>query len=187
MQNELKIYTKTGDKGETALIGGIRVPKNHIRIEAYGSLDELNSFVGYLRDQLNDEHIREVLLTIQEKLFVAESILATDSNALINRSLPQLHHNDVKLLEDEIDAMNAHLPALSNFILPGGHAWVSLSHICRTVCRRSERQIISIAQNEPINEVLLRFINRLSDYFFVLSRELAFINKTADLLWKPTV
>ena len=139
MEKEWKIYTKTGDKGETSLIGGTRVPKYNDRIEAYGTLDELNSFIGNLRDQLNDEHLREVLLKIQENLFTAESLLATDPDKKLSRPLPFLTEPDVLMLEQEIDTMNLHLPVISSFILPGGHPLVSLCHVCRTVCRRGER------------------------------------------------
>lgn len=187
MEKEWKIYTKTGDKGETSLIGGTRVPKYHERIEAYGTLDELNSLIGYLRDQVTDVHLRDVLLRIQENLFTAESELATDPEKELNRALPHLSEEDVLELEHEIDAMNLHLPALSSFILPGGHPQVSLCHICRTVCRRGERTIIKVASDMTVDEVLIQYINRLSDYLFVLARELAFINNIPDLPWKPDV
>lgn len=187
MENDWKIYTKTGDKGETSLIGGTRVPKYHERIEAYGTLDELNSFIGYLRDQLTGVHLREVLLRIQENLFTAESELATDPEKELKRSLPHLSEDDVFELEHEIDAMNLHLPALSSFILPGGHPHVSLCHVCRTVCRRGERIIIKLASDMAVDEILIKYINRLSDYLFVLARELAFINNIPDLPWKPDV
>ncbi len=187
MEKEWKIYTKTGDKGETSLIGGTRVPKYHERIEAYGTLDELNSFIGFLRDQITDLRQREVLLKVQENLFTAESLLATDPDAQITRSLPQLSENDVLTLEQEIDAMNEHLPPLSSFILPGGHPLVSLCHVCRTVCRRGERIIIKLASDMDVDETLIKYINRLSDYLFVLARELAFANNVADLPWKPDV
>ena len=187
MEKEWKIYTKTGDKGETSLIGGTRVPKYHERIEAYGTLDELNSFIGYLRDQLADTHLREVLLKVQENLFTAESLLATDPDVEIKRSLPHLSENDVLTLEHEIDAMNEHLPALSSFVLPGGHPLVSLCHVCRTVCRCGERIIIKVASDLAVDETLIKYINRLSDYLFVLARELAFVNNVADLPWKPDV
>jgi cob(I)alamin adenosyltransferase len=187
MEKEFKIYTKTGDKGETSLIGGTRVPKYHERIEAYGTLDELNSLVGYLRDQLTDIHLLEVLLRVQENLFTAESLLATDPDKEITRSLPHLSEVHVLELEQEIDMMNLHLPALSSFILPGGHPLVSLCHVCRTVCRRGERIIIKLASEMAVDEILIKYINRLSDYLFVLARELAYVNKIPDLPWKPDV
>ena len=187
MGNDWKIYTKTGDKGETSLIGGTRVPKYHERIEAYGTLDELNSFIGYLRDQITDKHIREVLLRVQENLFTAESLLATDPGKEITRTLPRLSEDDVVELENEIDCMNLHLPVLSSFILPGGHKLVSLCHICRTVCRRGERCIIKLAADMEVDEILIKYINRLSDYLFILARELAYANNIPDLPWKPDV
>lgn len=187
MEKEWKIYTKTGDKGETSLIGGTRVPKYNERIEAYGTLDELNSFIGHLRDQLTDRHIREVLLRIQENLFTAESVLATDPGVEVQRSLPQLSEIQVTELELEIDAMNLHLPVLSSFILPGGHPLVSLCHVCRTICRRGERIIIKLAAEAEVNEILVKYINRLSDYLFVLAREIAYLNNIQDLPWKPDV
>lgn len=187
MEKEWKIYTKTGDKGETSLIGGTRVPKYNERIEAYGTLDELNSFIGHLRDQLTDRHIREVLLRIQENLFTAESVLATDPDVEVQRSLPQLSEIQVTELELEIDAMNLHLPVLSSFILPGGHPLVSLCHVCRTICRRGERIIIKLAAETEVNEILVKYINRLSDYLFVLAREIAYLNNIQDLPWKPDV
>ena len=187
MENDWKIYTKTGDKGETSLIGGTRVPKYHERIEAYGTLDELNSLIGYLRDQLSNVHQRKVLLRIQKNLFTAESELATDPVKEIKQVLPHLSDEDVLELENEIDAMNQHLPALTSFILPGGHPTVSLCHVCRTVCRRGERIIIKVASEMVVDEILIKYINRLSDYLFVLARELAFTNNIPDLPWKPDV
>ncbi len=187
MENNWKIYTKTGDKGETSLIGGTRVPKYHERIEAYGTLDELNSFVGYLRDQLTDEHQREVLLRVQENLFTAESLLATDPGKELSRVLPRLTEGDVLELEDEMDAMNLHLPALSSFILPGGHKLVSLCHVCRTICRRGERCVIKLAVDTEVDEILIKYINRLSDYLFVLARDVAYGHEIPDMPWKPDV
>jgi len=188
MSDEWKIYTKTGDKGETSLIGGRRVPKYHRRIEAYGTLDELNSFVGYLRDQLEGEPIRAILLEIQDRLFTSESILATDPSKEITRKLPVLFEEDVLLLEREIDEMNKTLPDLKTFILPGGHPLVSLCHICRTICRRAERLAIKLASKEKLDEqVVIRYLNRLSDYFFVLSRKLAYDHNIPDMEWKPRV
>jgi len=132
---DFKIYTKQGDKGETSLIGGKRVPKYHQRIEAYGTVDELNSFVGLIRDQQIDHHTKSILIEIQDRLFTVESLLATDHETFINRKLPQVSEDDILLLEQEIDKMNEGLPVLTSFILPGGHATVSLCHVARTVCR----------------------------------------------------
>lgn len=187
MDSEFKIYTKTGDKGETSLIGGTRVLKYHDRIEAYGTLDELNSFIGNLRDQLTELHQREILLRVQENLFTAESLLATDPDKVITRALPSLSEEHVVELELEIDAMNLHLPALNSFILPGGHPLVSLCHVCRTICRRAERIIIKLASETTVDETLIKYVNRLSDYLFVLAREIAFVNNIPDLPWKPDV
>ncbi len=178
-----KIYTKTGDKGQTSLIGGTRVPKHHIRIEAYGTVDELNSFVGLIRDHDINPHYKDVLLQIQENLFIAESLLAKDQNKTVMQ-LPCLQESDVTLLEKEIDTMNEALPDLHNFILPGGHITASHAHVARTVCRRAERIIISLSEQAEIPEIIVRYINRLSDYFFVLARKLALDKGAEDVLWK---
>ena len=187
MAKELKIYTKTGDQGETSLIGGSRVPKYHVRIEAYGTVDELNSFVGYLRDQLEEEPIRKELLEIQDRLFTVESLLASEEGAAISRMLPRLTDDDVTRLEQEMDAMNSILPNLGSFILPGGHPLVSLCHICRTVCRRAERLCIKLGTEYPVDAVIIRYLNRLSDYFFVLSRLIAHNRGVPELPWKARV
>jgi len=178
-----KIYTKTGDKGETSLIGGKRVPKYHMRIEAYGTVDELNSFVGLIRDQNINPHYKEVLLNIQENLFIAESILANDEQSN-TRNLPCLRDEDILQLETEIDKMNEALPELHNFILPGGHPTVSSTHVARCVCRRAERIIIALSEKTEVPEIIIRYINRLSDYFFVLARKIALDNGVPDVLWK---
>lgn len=178
-----KIYTKTGDKGETSLIGGKLVPKNHIRIEACGTADELNSFVGALRDQLADNHSRNILLIIQQKIFVAETMLAREEN-YENISLPCLKEEDILMIEKEIDKMNEHLSPLSSFILPGGHPAVSGAHVARCVCRRAERVIIHLAEQYPGQDIVIRYFNRLSDYFFVLARKLAHDLGVDEILWK---
>jgi cob(I)alamin adenosyltransferase len=183
MDNSFKIYTKTGDKGETSLIGGTRVPKYHIRIEAYGTIDELNSFIGLIRDQNIEPHYRDILLQIQENLFIAESVLAYDPEAG-SRKLPCLREQDITILEEEMDRMNEKLPDLHNFILPGGHTTVSYAHVARCVCRRAERIIIELSEKNPIPEVIIRYINRLSDYLFVLARKIAFDNGVEDVVWK---
>jgi cob(I)alamin adenosyltransferase len=185
MSGEFKIYTKTGDKGETSLIGGGRVPKFHLRIESYGTLDELNSFVGYLRDQLDPQETVQVLFTIQERIFSIESLLAVEPGKEINQILPSIEEGDIALLETEIDKMNSFLPELRNFIIPGGHPLVSLCHICRTVCRRSERLVIRLAYKEGVNEIIIRYLNRLSDYFFVLARKIAQDLGIEDVTWHP--
>ena len=180
----MKIYTKTGDKGTTALIGGARVPKYHEKIEAYGTVDELNSFVGLIRDQNIDNHIKDVLFVIQNTLFILESSLAQDDSGN-TKLLPQLTGSDIKLLEDEIDDMNKTLPPLKAFILPGGHTTVSYCHIARTVCRRAERLVIKLSVNYKVNPLEIQYLNRLSDYFFVLARKLSYDLKVPETLWKP--
>ncbi len=184
---EFKIYTKTGDKGETSLIGGSRVPKYHDRIEAYGTLDELNSFVGLVRDQQIDAQIREVLIEIQDRIFTAESLLALDPENPPRRNLPQIFESDVALLEKEIDKMNEQLEPLMNFVLPGGHSTVSMCHVARTVCRRAERIVIRLAQQVEVNPLVIKYLNRLSDYLFVLSRKLAKDLGAPETPWKARV
>jgi cob(I)alamin adenosyltransferase len=183
MEKEFKIYTKTGDKGETSLIGGSRVPKYHRRIEAYGTLDELNSFIGYLCDQVERAEIKEVLFRIQDRVFVLESLLATEPGKTVTKYLPDIDEEDILLLEKEIDRMNSFLPDLHNFIIPGGHPIVSLSHICRTICRRAERLVIKLSVKEEVNDIIIRYLNRLSDYFFVLARYIAQQLGIDDVIW----
>ncbi len=178
-----RIYTKTGDKGDTALFGGRRVPKSHLRVDAYGTVDELNSFIGMLRDTQNDEHLREVLAEIQARLFSLGAHLASDPAK--NPPPPDLNESDIQLLEGEIDAMDAELPPLKNFVLPGGHLTVSLCHVCRTVCRRAERLVVALHRKAPVAELALQYLNRLSDYFFVLSRMLAQQMDVEEVIWKP--
>ena len=170
MPEEFKIYTKGGDKGETSLLGGTRVAKSHERVESYGNIDELNSFLGLIRDQDIDMHYREVLIHIQQNLFVAEALIARDPEKQ-TRDLPMLTDDDILMLEKEIDVMNEQLPALTNFILPGGHPTVSYCHIARTVCRRAERSLIRLNQVSPVENIIIRLLNRLSDYLFVLARK----------------
>jgi cob(I)alamin adenosyltransferase len=159
MNSEHKIYTKTGDKGQTSLIGGTRVPKYHDRIEAYGTLDELNSYIGLVRDHVMDQHTREILLEIQDRIFTAESLLAADPGTEV-KSLPQLIDEDIVLLEKEIDHMNESLPELTSFILPGGHPTVSFCHVTRCICRRAERLTIKLNDLYPETlqgEIVIRF------------------------------
>jgi len=165
-----KIYTKGGDKGETSLLGGTRVSKSHERVEVYGNLDELNSFIGLIRDQDINTRYKEVLIIVQEKLFVAEALIARDPSSQ-TRELPSLADGDITLLEQEIDAMNEELPPLNHFILPGGHSTVSFCHMARTVCRRAERSLIRLNESSPVDDIIIRFLNRLSDYLFVLARK----------------
>ena len=182
---EWKIYTKQGDKGQTSLLGGRKVPKHHIKIEAYGTADELNAFIGLLSDQDINPEYKTILLRIQDRIFVAESILAADEGSE-SFKLPSLSEDDVVQLEKEIDAMNAVLPVLSNFILPGGHPAVSYAHVCRVVTRRAERIIIALSEQSPVDEIIIRYFNRLSDYFFVLARKIAHDKGLSDALWKST-
>lgn len=187
MSGSFKIYTKTGDKGQTSLIGGTRVPKFHPRIEAYGTIDELNSYIGLIRDHEIGEHFREILLEIQDRLFTAESLIALDPESQSNIKLPELHEQDILLLEQEIDRMNEALPELKSFILPGGHPVVSYCHIARCVCRRAERLVIRLAQAQPVDERVIKYLNRLSDYLFVLARRLGKDLNAPETPWKARV
>ncbi len=184
MANDFKIYTKGGDKGQTSLLGGTRVPKYDNRIEAYGTLDELNSFIGIVRDMNIGKHHKETLLTIQHKIFAAESHLASDKPENTEK-LPKVTEKDIIFLEKEIDDMNEHLPELRSFILPGGHVIVSYCHVCRTICRRAERLTIKLSEHYPIDERILKYLNRLSDYFFVLARKIGHDLGAPETLWKP--
>ncbi len=179
-----KIYTKTGDKGETSLIGGTRLPKHHIRIEAYGNVDELNSFVGLVRDSVSEKELIDLLIEIQDRLFTIGSLLAADPEK--NKiQLPQLHESDITLLEKAIDKMNETLPEMKSFVLPGGHIAVSNCHVARCVCRRAERATLKLAENEKVDQIIYKYLNRLSDYFFVLSRKLTQDFKANEIPWKP--
>jgi cob(I)alamin adenosyltransferase len=177
-----KIYTKTGDNGETALFGGRRLPKSHLRIEAYGTVDELNSYLGLLRDYIEDQQIRSRLKSIQDHLFTVGAHLATDPAKQM--SLPDLSETDVQVLENEIDTMEETLPVLKNFILPGGHPTVSFCHIARCVCRRAERLAVSLQMDEPVEPIVLRYLNRLSDYLFVLARKIGQQLGVGEVIWK---
>lgn len=184
MSDEMKIYTRTGDSGQTSLIGGTRVPKYDERIEAYGTLDELNSFVGLIRDhELCDATSRTFLISIQHHLFTIESHLATDQAVRIAKKIPDIHELDIKMIENEIDRMNETLEPLSHFILPGGHSLVSFSHVARTVCRRSERLCLKVAMDHPVSPVDLRYLNRLSDYFFILARHFSSLTNSPEIKW----
>lgn len=184
MEEEFKIYTKGGDRGETSLLGGTRVAKSHERVEAYGNLDELNSFIGLIRDQDIRPHYKEILIRIQENLFISEALVARDPDKPA-RTLPVLSDQEITLLEREIDAMNEELAPLRNFILPGGHPVVSICHIARTVCRRAERSLIRLKATSPVDEIILRLINRLSDYLFVLARKVAKDLGATETAWEP--
>lgn len=179
----MKIYTKTGDKGQTSLFGGKRVPKHHIRIEAYGTVDELNSYIGLIRDQKIDQHTFDVLIEVQDRLFTLGSILATEpGNDKVK--VPQLIETDIEYLEIEMDMMNESLPEMRSFVLPGGHTTVSYCHISRCVCRRAERLVINLSENEEVNELTFKYLNRLSDYLFVLARKLTVDLKANEIPWK---
>lgn len=180
----MKIYTKTGDKGQTSLIGGTRVPKHHIRIEAYGTVDELNSWVGVLRDTIAEEAVTEQLLEIQDRLFTMGSLLAADPEKS-KMKLPELEAADVTRLETAIDAMNEHLPPMRSFVLPGGHLTVSHCHVARCVCRRAERNVTHLAETAELSPLITHYLNRLSDYLFVLSRKLAHDLNATETPWKP--
>ena len=185
----MKIYTKTGDKGTTALFGGTRVPKHHIRIESYGTIDELNSHIGLIRDQAIDPIHKKVLMEIQDRLFTVGAILATDpekttlKNGKDRLNIPKISESDIKLLEDNMDNMNAALPPMTNFVLPGGHQTVSFCHIARTVCRRAERLASHLNDMEPFQPETLMYINRLSDYLFVLVRKLSHELQAEQIKW----
>ncbi len=187
----MKIYTKTGDKGTTALFGGTRVPKHHLRIESYGTLDELNSWMGLIRDQEIHNHYKSIITIIQEKLFTIGAILATDPEKMVLKNgkerlnIEKISNLDIELLEQEIDKMNEELSQMTHFILPGGHTTVSYCHIARTVCRRAERLASHLNENEPFEANALSFINRLSDYLFVLARKLSKDLQANEIKWIP--
>lgn len=180
----MKIYTKTGDKGQTSLIGGVRVPKHNARIEAYGTVDELNSHIGLLRDQPIDAHSIKVLLEIQDRLFTIGAHLAADP-VKSKMKLPDITEGDVTLLENEMDKMNETLPEMRSFVLPGGHTIVSYCHIARCVCRRAERCVTHLAAIEHVEEITYVYLNRLSDYLFVLSRKITHDLNVEEIPWKP--
>jgi cob(I)alamin adenosyltransferase len=187
----MKIYTKTGDKGTTALFGGTRVPKHHIRIDSYGTVDELNSHLGLIRDQDIDVHSKTILQGIQDKLFTVGAVLATDPEKAILKNgkerlnIPKISEGDIQLLEKEMDAMNLELPEMTHFVLPGGHQTVSFCHIARCVCRRAERLASALNELEPFQPETLTYLNRLSDYLFVLARKLSKDLQAEEVQWIP--
>jgi cob(I)alamin adenosyltransferase len=184
----LKIYTKTGDKGTTTLIGGTKVSKSNIRIETYGTVDELNSWIGLVNDQINHKHSKKILKEIQDRLFTIGSSLACDPEKEPKMKIPDLHETDIELLEKEIDRMNEKMPAMKSFILPGGHVAVSSAHVARCVCRRSERLCVTLLdQNMFVEQLVLKYLNRLSDYLFVLARFIGFRLKVEEIPWRPRV
>lgn len=180
----MKIYTKTGDKGTTSLIGGKRVPKYHKRIEAYGTIDELMAFTGMLYDQIEQKNHKTFLLEIQDRLMTCATILAADCDDC-DFKLPIIHDTDIELLEKEMDKLQDDLPRLTNFILPGGHTTVSFCHIARTVCRRAERLTIIVNEDDGNADMVVKYLNRLSDYFFILSRKLSIELKSEEITWIP--
>lgn len=179
----MKIYTKKGDQGTTGLLGGTRVPKHHLRIDAYGTVDELNAHLGLLRDMHSPS--AEPVIVIQDKLFTLGSHLALDPGHRGKMNLPQLSEADVQQLEKWMDEMDEKLPPMRHFVLPGGHPAVSQCHICRTVCRRAERLTTALNEHEPIEPVILQFLNRLSDYLFMLSRHLTHTLGAVETPWIP--
>ncbi|MFL1012259.1 cob(I)yrinic acid a,c-diamide adenosyltransferase [Flavisericum labens] len=187
----MKIYTKTGDSGTTALFGGTRVPKHHLRIESYGTVDELNSHLGLIRDQKIAEHYKGLIIEIQNKLFTLGAILATDPNKAVLKNgkerldIEKISLQDIELLEKEIDIMNDALPPMTHFVLPGGHQSVSFCHIARCVCRRAERLASALNELEPFDNRVLTYLNRLSDYLFVLARKLSFDLQADEIKWIP--
>ena len=187
----MKIYTKTGDKGTTALFGGTRVPKHHLRIESYGTIDELNSYIGLIRDQNIDKSTIESLIRIQNELFTLGAMLATPpekevlKNGKQRLNIPKINTSSISKLEQEIDTMNLALPPMTNFILPGGNQTVSFCHIARCVCRRAERITAALNEIEEINSAILPYLNRLSDYLFVLARKLTKDLSAKEIPWIP--
>lgn len=182
----LKIYTKTGDKGNTSLIGGTKVPKSHLRIEAYGTVDELNSYIGLCRDLITDMPARELLQTVQDRLFVVGAALACDPEKEPKMKIPDLKEEDVHALEQSIDKMNETIPPMKHFILPGGHPTISHLHIARCVCRRAERCCVRLElENHEVEPIVLQYLNRLSDYLFVLARYEHHLTGVAEIAWKP--
>ena len=187
----MKIYTKTGDKGTTGLVGGKRIPKHDLRIDCYGTIDELNSYLGLIRDQKISKHHKTTLLDIQNQLFVIGSLLATDPKLLKEESkrkrlgITFLNPEAITCLETEIDVMNNELPAMTHFILPGGHQTVSFCHIARCICRRAERSISKLHIEHPTQPEILIYLNRLSDFIFVLARKLSKELNAEEIKWIP--
>jgi cob(I)alamin adenosyltransferase len=183
-----KIYTKTGDFGKTSLIGGTKVAKSNIRIEAYGTVDELNSFVGLTADQFIHETSKTILKEIQDRLFTIGSSLACDPSKESKLKIPDLKESDITLLENEIDTMNEQLEDMKSFILPGGHVAISTAHITRCVCRRAERICVNMQENDLfVDMLIIKYLNRLSDYLFVLARYIGHLVGVPDIPWKPRV
>lgn len=182
----MKIYTKTGDKGTTSLVGGTRISKGDLKIESYGTVDELNSWIGVLRDLPVNESRRDLLKEIQDRLFTIGADLASEPEQT-KKKIPDLFETDIELLEKQMDEMNEVIPPLRAFVLPGGHQAVSFTHVARTVCRRAERLVIRLSDLEETNPLIIKYINRLSDFLFVLSRKITQELGTEEVAWKPRV
>lgn len=182
----MKIYTRTGDQGDTSLFGGKRVLKSDLRIDAYGTVDELNACIAVVRDQEVNKKREHFLIQVQDRLFTIGSMLATVPGKPTVR-IPHLDTTDVASLEEAIDQMEVHLEPLRNFILPGGHISISHCHVARTVCRRAERKIVALSQAEPVDQLIIRYVNRLSDYLFVLARAMAEELNVKETPWKPAL
>ena len=184
----MKIYTKTGDKGTTTLIGGTKVSKAHLRIEAYGTVDELNSYIGLCKDLLTDEEGKSVLQEIQDRLFTIGSALACDPEKEAKMKIPDLNEADIVLLEKEIDEMGNKLPVMKSFILPGGHPSISHLHIARCICRRAERCCVRLeSEKNEVESIIIKYLNRLSDYLFVLARYTGHLLNIPDVPWKARI
>ena len=184
----IKIYTKTGDKGKTSLIGGTKVLKSHIRIESYGTVDELNSYIGLLSDQFRHDHTTASLREIQDRLFTIGSSLACDPDKEPRLKIPDLKEDDVQWVEREIDTMSTVLIPMKSFILPGGHVSISTAHVVRCVCRRAERACVSMLDQQLfVDPLVIKYLNRLSDYLFILARFIAHELKIEELMWKPRI
>lgn len=181
----MKIYTRKGDDGTTGLLGGVRVAKHHARIEAYGNVDELNSYIGILRDLLEGTHHVDLLLVIQDRLFTIGSHLAVDPSHAGKMQLPSLQTSDVQTLESAMDKLDEVLPPMKNFVLPGGHIMVSHIHVARCICRRAERSIVFLHEQSPVEIHILEYMNRLSDYLFTLSRAVSAEAKATETPWIP--
>lgn len=184
----IKIYTKTGDLGKTSLIGGTKVPKNNLRIGTYGTVDELNSYIGLTNDHLADEHSKLILKEIQDRLFTIGSSLACDPEKAPAMKIPDLKEDDIALLEKEIDSMNAILPEMRSFILPGGHVAISTTHVTRCICRRAERLCVNMQEHDLfVDPLVIKYLNRLSDYLFVLARYAGHLLGVGEIAWKARI
>jgi cob(I)alamin adenosyltransferase len=179
-----KIYTKTGDNGQTSLIGGVRVSKFHLRIESYGTVDELNSYIGLVKDSLNNKSTIAILAEIQDRLFTIGSLLASDPEKS-KMKVPDLYEKDIELLELQMDEMDVHLPELKSFVLPGGNIVASQCHVARCICRRAERLVVHLAFESEVDPIISKYLNRLSDYLFVLSRKIVVDAGGEEISWRP--